>query len=122
MFCGSGSQSLPGHYLQLLYLFFIRRVSLKNAVRASLSALRNCISQFGYRVRSLSGNSPSIPRDLDFLSLAKKLTLNDLNTVLYRCDVEEKDDGKGFGAYNIPNHGELVYCGLQGKIRKVDMI
>ena len=93
------------------------RVSLKNSARASLSALRNCISQFGYRVRSLSGNSPSIPRDLDFVGIASKLSLADMNRILYRCEVEERDDGKGYGPYYIPNYGNLVYCGLQGKCK-----
>ncbi|ODN03632.1 Glycogen debranching enzyme, partial [Orchesella cincta] len=41
------------------------------------------------------------------------LSLRDLNKVLYRCEEEEKED-TGYGAYDIPNFGKLVYCGLQG--------
>ena len=43
------------------------------------------------------------------------LSLIDLNLVLYRCFPEEKDftDGRD-GLYIIPNHGSLVYAGLQG--------
>ncbi|KAK1143430.1 bifunctional 4-alpha-glucanotransferase/amylo-alpha-1,6-glucosidase [Aspergillus melleus] len=44
-----------------------------------------------------------------------KLNLIDLNFVLYRCDAEERDSSGGQdGVYNIPNHGPLVYAGLQG--------
>jgi len=43
----------------------------------------------------------------------KNLKLRDLNLVLYRCDPEEHDV-IGDGAYTIPNHGPLVYAGLQG--------
>ena len=42
------------------------------------------------------------------------LSLLDLNYALYRCDSEEKDDGRGGGAYVVPGAGALVYCGLQG--------
>ena len=44
-----------------------------------------------------------------------ELDLTDLNFVLYRCDAEERDSSSGQdGAYSIPEHGSLVYAGLQG--------
>jgi glycogen debranching enzyme len=44
-----------------------------------------------------------------------ELDLIDLNFVLYRCDAEERDASGGKdGVYSIPNHGPLVYAGLQG--------
>ena len=44
-----------------------------------------------------------------------ELDLIDLNFVLYRCDAEERDSSSGQdGVYTIPDHGPLVYAGLQG--------
>lgn len=44
-----------------------------------------------------------------------ELSLIDLNFVLYRCEAEERDSSDGQdGVYAIPNHGPLVYAGLQG--------
>lgn len=44
-----------------------------------------------------------------------ELSLIDLNFVLYRCEPEERDSSGGSdGVYNIPDHGPLVYAGLQG--------
>jgi glycogen debranching enzyme len=44
-----------------------------------------------------------------------ELSLVDLNFALYRCDAEERDSSDGQdGVYSIPNHGALVYAGLQG--------
>ena len=44
-----------------------------------------------------------------------ELDLIDLNFVLYRCDAEERDSSGGKdGVYSIPDHGPLVYAGLQG--------
>ncbi|KIW84549.1 glycogen debranching enzyme [Fonsecaea pedrosoi CBS 271.37] len=44
-----------------------------------------------------------------------ELDLIDLNFVLYRCEAEERDTSDGQdGVYNVPNHGPLVYAGLQG--------
>lgn len=43
------------------------------------------------------------------------LDLLDLNYVLHRCDSEERDSSNGSeGVYKIPDHGSLVYGGLQG--------
>lgn len=45
----------------------------------------------------------------------KDCDLNDLNAILYRADAEERATTGGHdGVYTIPNHGALVYCGLQG--------
>lgn len=45
----------------------------------------------------------------------EELDLVDLNAVLYRAEGEERDaTGGEIGAYNIPNSGPLVYCGLEG--------
>ncbi|KAL4948978.1 hypothetical protein BDW69DRAFT_188767 [Aspergillus filifer] len=44
-----------------------------------------------------------------------ELDLIDLNFLLYRCDAEERDlSGGRDGVYNVPNHGPLIYAGLQG--------
>lgn len=44
-----------------------------------------------------------------------ELNLIDLNFVLYRCEAEERDSGGGQdGVYDVPNHGPLIYAGLQG--------
>ncbi len=45
----------------------------------------------------------------------KALDLVDLNFFLYRCEPEEEDlSGGKDGVYTVPNHGPLVYAGLQG--------
>ncbi len=49
-------------------------------------------------------------------SCCSGMDLLDLNYALYRCDQEERDEGTGGGAYEIPGAGGLVYCGLQGII------
>ncbi|BFZ63502.1 bifunctional 4-alpha-glucanotransferase/amylo-alpha-1,6-glucosidase [Saitoella coloradoensis] len=62
---------------------------------------------------------PGVPADLDeFLQdgvkdAVKGLDLIDLNVALYRADGEERDCIND-GTYNIPGHGNLVYCGLEG--------
>jgi glycogen debranching enzyme len=44
-----------------------------------------------------------------------ELGMLELNAMLYRADGEERDATQGeFGAYDVPGHGELAYCGLEG--------
>ena len=52
----------------------------------------------------------------------KELDLLDLNYALYRCDQEERDDGKGGAAYEVPGAGTLVYCGLQGIVSIISKV
>ncbi|XP_044753239.1 glycogen debranching enzyme [Coccinella septempunctata] len=82
----------------------IIKVSLPRAVSEAVAEVRKLADQF------------SSTQETDFKRVIKKLELRDLNRVLYRCDQEERDEGKGFDTYDIPNHGKLVYAGLQGFI------
>lgn len=49
---------------------------------------------------------------VSFHRLMSTLTLADLNTLLFRCDSEEREDGGG--CYSIPGWETLKYAGLQG--------
>lgn len=91
----------------------MHRVAVNSATRGAVLQLRTALSQFGYRMRSYSGSRLMV-KGSDFRSIVQRMSLADINRVLYRCDAEERDDGKGFGSYNVPDHGNLVYCGLQG--------
>ncbi|KTW30644.1 glycogen debranching enzyme [Pneumocystis carinii B80] len=52
-----------------------------------------------------------ISSDLD--KAMENLDLTDLNAVMYRCNQEEYDTINN-GTYNIPDFGDLVYCGFEG--------
>ncbi|CAG9760960.1 unnamed protein product [Ceutorhynchus assimilis] len=78
------------------------KVSLPEDMKISITKIRGLI------------NSLSIKKSTELKQIVDKMTLADLNRALYRCDQEERDEGNGFEAYNIPNFGPMVYCGLQG--------
>uniref|UniRef100_A0A671PH13 Glycogen debranching enzyme n=1 Tax=Sinocyclocheilus anshuiensis TaxID=1608454 RepID=A0A671PH13_9TELE len=90
------------------------RVSLDPNSQKVVGYLRTQLSQFNrlYKSGSLTdSNVPGILKiALDFLM--SKLTLAELNVLLFRCDVEEEEDGGG--CYNIPSWMPLKYGGLQG--------
>ncbi|OCT85246.1 glycogen debranching enzyme isoform X1 [Xenopus laevis] len=92
------------------------RVSLDPKAQESVGILRSHLIQFTPHF-----TSGSLPDDqahpilkVPFASIAAKLSLADLNQILYRCDAEEQEDGGG--CYNIPNWTPLKYAGLQGLI------
>ncbi|KAK9890598.1 hypothetical protein WA026_011963 [Henosepilachna vigintioctopunctata] len=80
----------------------IIRVSLPKLMTDAVSDVRKVVQQF------------SSIKDTELKLIIRKLNLDSLNRVLYRCDQEERDEGKGFDTYDIPGYGKLVYSGLQG--------
>lgn len=92
----------------------VRTVSVS---RVSLVAEANLAVQL---VRSFLGQSIESAEGCGLrqklAACCEALDLLDLNFALYRCDQEERDDGMGGAAYEVPGAGSLVYCGLQGII------
>ncbi|KAK8374371.1 hypothetical protein O3P69_011987 [Scylla paramamosain] len=88
------------------------RLSLLPRAQSAVNKIRGTLSEFGYksRISEVTTHNPVLTDIVNGLSLV------DLNRILYRCDDEEKDEGRGWGAYNIPNYGPLLYCGLQGVV------
>lgn len=87
------------------------KVSLQKNVMDSIQKLRELITTFA-----------SDSSEGSLINIVGKMGLPDLNRALYRCDEEERDEGKGVGVYDIPNFGPLVYCGLQGFISLLSTI
>lgn len=94
------------------------RLSLLPPAQSAVNKIRGVLSEFGYKSRI----SEVTTHNTSLSEIVNNLTLADVNRVLYRCDDEEKDEGRGGGAYVIPNHGPLQYCGLQGFISALSEI
>ncbi|XP_040216109.1 glycogen debranching enzyme isoform X1 [Rana temporaria] len=92
------------------------RVSLDPNAQKAVGILRNHLIQFTphFKSGSLQDDQVYPILKVPFADIVAKLTLADLNQVLYRCDTEEQEDGGG--CYNIPNWKPLKYAGLQGLI------
>ena len=90
-------------------------VSLSAPIKSALINVRKLLSQFGYRMKTFSARRMSVIQGAQLESFITSLSLNDINRILFRCDGEERDDGKNFGAYNLAFYGDLKYCGLQGE-------
>jgi hypothetical protein len=92
--------------IKVLPEFHLYRVSLCGNAISALGKLRKQVTNFTTKT------APNYPELEDIVS---RLTLADLNRALYRCEEEERDETNGAsGAYNIPDFGPVVYCGLQG--------
>ncbi|KAM5160944.1 LOW QUALITY PROTEIN: glycogen debranching enzyme-like [Callospermophilus lateralis] len=92
----------------------IFRVSLDPHAQVAVGILRNHLTQFSPHFKSGSlivDNADPILK-IPFASIASKLTLTELNQILYRCESEEQEDDGG--CYDIPNWSSLKYAGLQG--------
>lgn len=89
------------------------RVSLNSSAKSAIVKTRSAISRFGFCTPSENFSDSRNDRLSEIIS---NLSLADLNYVLFRCDAEERDEGRGGGAYEISKIGALPYCGLQGVI------
>ena len=65
------------------------------------------------RLRCVVQQLTCFSADTELEPIISRLTLADMNRVLYRCDQEERDEGRQGAAYEVPNWGPLVYSGLQ---------
>lgn len=90
------------------------RVSLDPMAQKMVGVLRYYLSQFSpkYRKGSVPDENPPEALQKPLAQLMSKLTLADLNILLFRCDAEEQEDGGG--CYGIPGWETLKYAGLQG--------
>lgn len=90
---------------KLLNDCFTSRTSLKPEVSKNFTDLHSLTKSLHYETG---------PEYYDLAQIAEKLDFTDLNRVLFTCNEEERDLGYGGAAYDIPNWGPIVYCGLQG--------
>ncbi|XP_062848726.1 glycogen debranching enzyme-like isoform X2 [Trichomycterus rosablanca] len=90
------------------------RVSLDPKSQSAVGFLRTQLSQFNRMYKSSSLTDPDVPNILknSLELLVFKLSLAELNVLLFRCDDEEREDGGG--CYSIPFWLSLKYAGLQG--------
>ncbi|KAK6188701.1 hypothetical protein SNE40_004828 [Patella caerulea] len=94
------------------------RTSLPHKSREAILEIRRGLGQFGYLMRSYSGSTmfDDTWDKSNFRVIVSNLDLPSLNRALYRVNDEERDDGYGIGAYDIPGYGPMVYCGIRGII------
>ena len=95
--------------------YLLHRINLKQPIKTAVLKLRGHLSQFGFRMHTYSGRSLQEMTTNELETIVTRFSLNDVNRVLFRCNEEEKDDGKGGGVYDVPNYGKLHFCGLHGK-------
>ncbi|XP_038157443.1 glycogen debranching enzyme isoform X4 [Cyprinodon tularosa] len=90
------------------------RVSLDPKAQQLVGVLRFYLSQFSpkYRKGSVPDENPPEVLQKPLAQLISKLTLADMNILLFRCEAEEQEDGGG--CYSIPGWESLKYAGLQG--------
>ncbi|KAI5624143.1 glycogen debranching enzyme isoform X2, partial [Silurus asotus] len=90
------------------------RVSLDPKSQDLLGFLRTQLYQFNrlYKLGSLTDSDVPDILKVPLELLISKLSLAELNVLLFRCNAEEQEDGGG--CYTIPSWMSLKYAGLQG--------
>uniref|UniRef100_A0A8P4KHV3 Glycogen debranching enzyme n=1 Tax=Dicentrarchus labrax TaxID=13489 RepID=A0A8P4KHV3_DICLA len=89
----------------------IFRVTLDPWSQEQLGALRRQLIQFSPQYQTCSLAELRTPSVLT-KPIMSRLTLADMNMLLYRCDAEEREGGGG--CYSVPTWLPLKYGGLQG--------
>ncbi|KAK7944591.1 hypothetical protein WMY93_000319 [Mugilogobius chulae] len=92
------------------------RVSLDPKAQQVVAVLRYYLSQFSpkYRRGSTADDNPPEVLQKPLSQIMSKLTLADMNVLLFRCEAEEQEDGGG--CYSIPGWESFKYAGLQGLV------
>ncbi|XP_041751798.1 glycogen debranching enzyme isoform X1 [Coregonus clupeaformis] len=90
------------------------RVSLDPKAQELVGVIRHHLIQFSpkYKPGSLPDQHTPTILETPLAQIMSKLTLGDMNMLLFRCDSEEQEDGGG--CYNIPSWTSFKYGGLQG--------
>ncbi|KAL0965924.1 hypothetical protein UPYG_G00288010 [Umbra pygmaea] len=90
------------------------RVSLDPRAQELVGVIRHYLIQFSPKYKPGSRRSQDTPTILEkpLAEIMSKLTLADMNMLLFRCDSEEQEEGGG--CYNIPSWTSFKYGGLQG--------
>ena len=94
---------------QVVWLYLFSSVQMESSSSIAIATINDCLTELKNR------NQDTQLENMNLFSIIEKLTLTEINYILYRCNSEEKDDDTRSGAYVIPEFGELVYCGLQGR-------
>ena len=89
------------------------RIELNNFKPGSIIAFKFQLDQGQLEACKNLQNLFQNPENLH--TIVQKLSLSDLNHVLFKCEQEEKDDIDG-GVYCLDGYGALKYAGLQGRI------
>ncbi|XP_021468712.2 glycogen debranching enzyme isoform X2 [Oncorhynchus mykiss] len=89
------------------------RVSLDPRAQELVGVIRHHLIQFSpkYKLGSLPDQHTPTILETPLAQIMSKLTLADMNMLLFRCDSEEQEEGGG--CYNIPSWTSFKYGGLQ---------
>lgn len=87
-----------------------------SVIRVDDSFIPGTIAVFSTKIATASAKLDKFVKE-GAVEASLGLNLFDLNAILYRCELEERDaSGGSDGTYNIPGYGNLVYAGLEGWI------